>query len=84
MIFRFFITARLSSSLLLVECVFVIDEAYVILKPTCPIKLKFYFKCMDLGMFPKSIAPSSDVLLELWFNNNHSDLKALFLFLNVR
>jgi hypothetical protein len=39
---------------------------------------------MDLGMFPKSIAPSSDVLLELWFNNNHSDLKALFLFLNVR
>ncbi len=37
---------------------------------------------MDLGMFPKSIAPSSDVLLELWLNNNHSDLKVLFL--NVR
>ncbi len=37
-----------------------------------------------MDLFPKLIAPSSDVLLELWLNNNHSDLKVLFLFLNVR
>jgi hypothetical protein len=40
-------------------------------------KLKFYFKCVDLRMFPKLIGPSLDVVLELWPNNNHNGLKVL-------